>query len=349
MVKESYVILKLMALYAFLKPILQLSRLKFLIYSPILYTLGAVIARTQTTEISPYPFFQGLVFVLLCHVMTHFYNDYHDYYADLGNLNPSPWTGGSRAIVEGKVSLALCLTLGRVLAFITLIFLYFLPNLTCRVIGFLIIILAIGYSAPPLKLEHRGLGELCVALVLNVLVPMLGYAMQSDASFYNHYLLMLAPLAVIEYARMMVMNMPDRKSDEYAHKKTLIVIIGIEKAVLIHGVLLIFAYTTTLLFINVLPLKILIFIWTTFPLAMWVALRLFRGDLETRERQFFIPFWASTYNGLSATGYLLGVVFEKGCSPYCLELYPIIFYLASLMYFGYKIFYKKYLLMDRAV
>ena len=44
------------------------------------------------------------------------------------------------------------------------------------------------------------------------------------------------PLGIIEYIRMMVMNMADRESDAKTWKKTLVVRIGIENAVKIHGV-----------------------------------------------------------------------------------------------------------------
>jgi len=89
-----------------------------------------------------------------------------------------------------------------------------------------------------------GLGELIVTLVLNTLVPLLGYCLQAGGLTANTLLLVLIPLGIIEYIRMMVMNMADWRSDATTWKKTLVVRIGIENAVRIHGVGMVVAYLT---------------------------------------------------------------------------------------------------------
>ena len=77
---------------------ITLCRPKFLIYTPIYYSIGCVLAKKEEGILDSWEFVKGLVFVWMAHIMTHFFNEYYDYETDCKNKTPSPWTGGSRVL-----------------------------------------------------------------------------------------------------------------------------------------------------------------------------------------------------------------------------------------------------------
>jgi len=321
---------------------IKLCRLRFLIYSPIMYSIGVSIARNEEKSIDFYLFGIGLIFVWNTHVMTHFFNEFYDYQADCNNKNPSPWTGGSRVLVQKKLSLEVSKLWGYFSCFLSfLILLKIAPNISNFCIGILIIFFGIYYSAPPLKLEYRGLGELVVALVLNILVPLWAYSLYSD-NFFNKYVFLLIPISVIEYARMMVMNMPDRESDEVSGKKTLIVRIGLRKAVNVYIILNSLSYVSFLFFFGFIQNNILLTIYLTFPLYAWIAYRFLRGDWKSKFSMYNIPFLASTHNGFVAAAYLFGLNYcYVSFKIFDFLMYPIFLFLFSFVLFNTKLFFNR--------
>ena len=78
------------------------------------------------------------------------------------------------------------------------------------------VLLGHSYSAWPLMTSRRGLGELTVCLVLNVLAPLTGYQSLDPASPFGSPFLwpILVSLLPIQFVRIMVMNMADYESDK---------------------------------------------------------------------------------------------------------------------------------------
>jgi 1,4-dihydroxy-2-naphthoate octaprenyltransferase len=76
------------------------------------------------------------------------------------------------------------------------------------------------YTAPPLRLNYRALGEVGCALVLNVIWPLLAYRLQAPG-VPGALLALAALLFVMQTARMAVMNLADHDSDLAAGKRTL--------------------------------------------------------------------------------------------------------------------------------
>jgi 1,4-dihydroxy-2-naphthoate octaprenyltransferase len=315
-----------------------LSRLRFLVYSPILYTIGVMIAQFEhSLPVEPYCFVVGLIFVLNTHMMTHYFNEYYDYEADCNNQNPSPWTGGSRILVNKKMARKTSLRIGYVSGFISFSLLCVIaPDVHSFCYGIMIIVLAWGYSGWPLKLEYRGLGELDVALVLNILVPLFGYRLQFGEYRASYLLLLLLPLAAIEHARMMIMNMPDRVSDEKVGKKTFVVRIGILRSIHVYTVINTIAYCSLVLFWGKVAHIILLLLLCSAILCIWIIYRLYKGDWQDYKRMYYIPFWASTHNGLSAACFLLGLIFTQRTdfSYTSIQMYPLYLYAVSLLFFS---------------
>jgi 1,4-dihydroxy-2-naphthoate polyprenyltransferase len=314
-----------------IRDIVKLGRPKFLVYSPMLYTLGAAIACASGTELALGPYVAGLLFVWCTHLMTHYCNEYYDLPSDRENQAPSPWTGGSRVLVRGAVRPALSLALARVLLGVAVLIAGWLPGAHAKLLAVIAVVFAWEYTAPPLRMCTRGLGELGVTLVLNTLVPLLGLVLQGGSALGSPLVLLLVPLAIIEYVRMMVMNMADREADRRGGKLTLIVRIGMPRAVRIHAAGMVLAYAGLLpLHLAGVPLLPLLLLSLTAPLGAWQAVRLLRS-WRSATAIHDTPFWASTHNGLAAASVLLGVLLLRGASGlFGILALPLLLYALSL-------------------
>jgi 1,4-dihydroxy-2-naphthoate octaprenyltransferase len=106
------------------------------------------------------------------------------------------------------------------------------PALSWWVIG----AMALGawsYSAPPLRLVGRGVGEIVASLVVAVLVPTLAFTLQTGSIAW---LLVLAalPLFLMHGAMLVVLEIPDIEADLLSGKRTLVARLGVAAAVRLH-------------------------------------------------------------------------------------------------------------------
>lgn len=279
-----------------LRILIQLGRFKFLIYSPVIYTVGSVIAYSSNEiEFRPIAYLTGWLFVYCTHIMTHYFNEYYDFETDRLNTEASPWTGGSRVLPQGLLQPKTSLLCGRITMVFSLILAFLLPDNASITTALVIVFLSWAYSAPPLALESRGLGELIVVLVLHTLVPVLGCQLQTGGPVESALWPALIPMAIIGYIRMMVMNMPDIRPDELARKRTLLVRIGLRRGVYVHNFGMLLAYLTipVMLFYFEFPVAPAIMIATSIPLAVRQCRRL-SEPVWRREN----PFISSLHNGL---------------------------------------------------
>jgi len=303
--------------------LLALGRTRFLLYSPVSYAIGVAYAGSlgRISILSP-AVLLGLLNVLCVHSMTHFFNEYFDYPTDCQHENPSPWTGGSKVLPRGLLQRRVALRAGWILAAFSCLF-FTLPTMTllstasvggvaaARMYGgiaALAVVLSIGYSAPPLRLNSRGLGELDVALVLNILTPLLGYAAAAayvpglSSAPPPRLLATLTPVCMVEYARMSVMNLADVKPDRATGKKTLPVRLGAARTKRMHSLVTVGAYpfTALLALVGAMSEASACAFLATLPLALTHVRSIARAAWS-----FKAPFWASQYNALSMVVTLL--------------------------------------------
>ncbi|MFW5924934.1 MAG: prenyltransferase [Myxococcota bacterium] len=85
--------------------------------------------------------------------------------------------------------------------------------------------LAFFYHAPPLKLAYRGLGELAVAIAYGPIIAAGTYLVQRQA-LGGSILLGSIPLGIAIMAFLWINEFPDRRADEAAGKRTLVVRLG---------------------------------------------------------------------------------------------------------------------------
>jgi 1,4-dihydroxy-2-naphthoate polyprenyltransferase len=87
-------------------------------------------------------------------------------------------------------------------------------------------LLALGYTVPPLKLSHRGLGEVDVALTHGVGVMVCGHVIQGGDWHTPLPWLLGLPLLVSVLPAIILSGIPDDEADRIAAKQTLVVKLG---------------------------------------------------------------------------------------------------------------------------
>lgn len=175
-----------------------------------------------------------VVLALFVHAAANVINDYYDARSGCDEANQGrifPFTGGSRMIQNGVLSMRATANLGfGLLAAVVVpgvwLVLHGAPWLVP--IGLCGLLIAWAYSAPPLSLQARGLGEVAVAVAWLLVVVGSDYALRRTLAIRPWaaglaYALLVANVLYIN-------QFPDRLADAFADKRTLVVRLGAAKA-----------------------------------------------------------------------------------------------------------------------
>ncbi|HYH27533.1 MAG TPA: prenyltransferase, partial [Actinomycetota bacterium] len=144
--------------------------------------------------------------------------------ADAANTTPTQFSGGSRVVHYGLMSLrsigimsaafyGVGIAIGFALAFTR----GFWPLFALGVAG---VAISLAYTAPPLRLVHRGVGEVAVALGFGPIVLLGTYFVQAQR-FTGEAWLLSMPVAILIALVLYVNEIPDRNGDALAGKRTL--------------------------------------------------------------------------------------------------------------------------------
>jgi 1,4-dihydroxy-2-naphthoate octaprenyltransferase len=144
--------------------------------------------------------------------------------ADAANPTPTPFSGGSRVIVEGLLSIpqmvalgALCYAVGLGIGLYLAIERGFWPILSIGAAGAFI---SIAYTAPPFRLVHRGCGEIAVALGFGPVMTLGAYYVQTQRLSWEAAYASV-PVGILIALVLYVNEVPDRRGDALAGKRTL--------------------------------------------------------------------------------------------------------------------------------
>ncbi len=313
----------------FLAHLVRLGRPKYLLYSWLLYTLGVAGAAFLGSTPGLGTYLHGLLFVWCTHLMTHYCNEYFDLAADRANPSPTQWTGGSRVLVEGKLEPEVSLGASFVLLFICLGLVPAMPR-PGQYFALAALALAWFYTAPPFRLNYRGLGELVVTTVLNGCFPMIGYVLAAGETGLLPTLLLL-PAFLIQFVRMTIMNLLDHEGDWRVGKRTLVVLLGPRRILHLHalGQALAYLLLVPAVLLWGLPPPVALCVAATSPLAIWQVGRLYRGaHLEAHSRNSVV-FWASTHCSLVVASAYVGLLLQASLEV--TFLVPLGFYSAILL------------------
>ena len=280
----------------------------------MLYALGAAVAVMHGHRLEPVGYLLGQTVVALFQLMTHYANDYFDYEADRANTTPTHWSGGSRVLVGGALPRGVALGAALVLAAAGVGVMMVLAGRARTgplVAPALVVALMLSweYSAPPLRLHSSGLGELAVVLVVTVLVPFCGFALQAPDLEGGRVLgLAVVPLCCLQFAMLLAIEFPDAVGDRAVEKHTLVVRLGTTCATRLYVLTVAAAFVSLPVLVAAgLPKEITLAAAGLAPVALWRITRTHAGDFQCPERWESSTFWAVALLMGTAVAELVGV------------------------------------------
>lgn len=243
--------------------------------------LGQALAWTMTGRFSWWAMLAVAAFGLLDQLFIVWANDWADADADRDNDAPTPFSGGSRVVPEGKLGkreLALAAVVAAALLGVLCLVLAAFGRPWS--LGFWVVaaLLMQAYSFRPLRLSYRGDGEILQGLGVGCVLPAFGYYVQAgELSGLSVEVLVIG--FVLGYAGNVLTALPDRRADAAANKRTLAVRFGQRAARIVFVGLLALA-------IALVPLlgpsiDVAAIAWTCAPPAL--ALLVFLGHLGASE------------------------------------------------------------------
>lgn len=275
----------------------RLGRFHFLIGGFVLHGLGVAMALYDGAGFNGQAFVWGQIAITATQLMTHYANEYFDLEADRANHTPTRWSGGSRVLPEGGLSpstaLITALALGLVAISAGLVLaLVAQPGLLTLMMVLLCVVLAWGYSGPPLQLHSRGLGELTTALLVPGLTPLVGYYLQAGRLSLLPVLAAL-PLCCLQFAMLLAIEFPDEAGDSAAGKRTLVIRLGGVRAARLSNTVLLATYALLPVLVWAgLPQAVGISILIGLPFALWQSRRLRNGAWGNPSQWNSLALWS---------------------------------------------------------
>jgi 1,4-dihydroxy-2-naphthoate octaprenyltransferase len=192
----------------------------------LIFLLGTLFAVISGATFDVYKFIFGYAIVSTAILAVSYSNNYFDATTDKYSTQTA-FSGGSKILVEHPELLRLTkwIAIGLFGLSIILGFLFmvvFSYPITFLVLVILGNILGWFYTAPPIKLAYRGLGELSTMIGVGFLIPGIGYFIvmgQIDSSF----VVLAIPFLMYGFAFSINLEIPDINTDLRGNKKTLIV------------------------------------------------------------------------------------------------------------------------------
>ena len=271
-----------------LKLIIRLARFHFLTIGFLLYSIGYLLALTWGAQFLLSRFLLGYLVFGLAHLSVSFSNDYFDRVTDRKS-EKTPFSGGSKVLVKHpeleKAALEIAILL-----------------LTASIVGIVLFAFAFGYSiwfvlfgvaggltgwfytAPPVKLAYRGLGELCTMAAVGFLMPGMGYLVAAGTIGFE-FIIFAFPLSLYGLFFIITVELPDLESDRLAQKKNVVVKWGIKAG----GILSVLATVigsisiAVIVFSEVFPTLCLALMIPLSMFPLWAAIKSVMTDLERRE------------------------------------------------------------------
>jgi len=256
---------------------LRTTRLPFLTATIVPVTLGILIAASHGS-FDPIAALLTIIGACFVQLGLNTANDVFDTLsgADDANVTPTQFSGGSRVIQYGLVSLRQMATLSTVFyvlaGLIGLVLLATHGSTALLVIGVVGFIVSLGYTAPPLKFVYRGLGEIAVALGFGPLMLLGAYVVQTGGALAWEPFVASIPVALLVALILYVNEIPDRRGDARAGKRTLPVRFSETTVIAGYNVAVVAAYVILVLgvVLGVLPIPVLLML-LTIPLAFKVS------------------------------------------------------------------------------
>jgi len=223
------------------------SRPKFLVASIAPVLVGSAVGYAMAGVFQPLLFILALLAIMALHAGANMANDYFDHLSgnDWVNRNPTPFSGGSRYIQQGilspKAVLLGALVFLAVGSAIGIVIFLLTKSIFILILGLIGLLGGFFYTAPPVQLGYRSIGEFVIALLFGLLPVYGSYYLQTET-------LDAAPLlpgcivGILIFLVILANEFPDAAADAAVNKRTLVVRFGIAVSVWIYKVVLIASF-----------------------------------------------------------------------------------------------------------
>ncbi len=234
-------------------PWIKAIRLQFYPMTFFAYSAGAFAASKFNQGFDVAVFLLGYLLLFLLEVIVVFNNEYHDKETDKLNKSYSIFSGGSRVLVEGLISdesihkAAKNLSLVSFVMALVVAYLSASPFLITLSLISVLFMLAISYTAPPLKLSYNGLGEITVGFTHSFAMILSGFVFQGGGMGEGFPWLLGVPLFLSILPAIIMAGIPDYFADKQVGKGTLAVYMGKERAAYLAVFFVFFSFFSTII------------------------------------------------------------------------------------------------------
>lgn len=223
------------------------SRPKFLVASAAPVLVGSAMAFATAGTFSPHLFILAILAAMALHSGANSANDYFDHTSrnDWLNQNPTPFSGGSRYIQQGILSpetvlllALLALTAGTIIGIVIVLL---TRSVFILILGLIGLLGGFFYTAPPVRLGYRSVGEPVIAMLFGLLPVYGSYYLQTETID----IIPLTPaiiVGILIFLVILVNEFPDVAADAAVNKRTLVVRFGISASVWIYRIALSASY-----------------------------------------------------------------------------------------------------------
>jgi len=293
---------------SFIKKWLVAIRATFFTASAIPALVGTALAWNMTGRFNWLKFILVLIGVPMFNAGTNLANDYYDHKTgnDEANVNLTPFSGGSRVIQKGTVPpkhmligsfvfFGLGSVIGLYLNAVT-------PGNLILYLGIFGLLTGFFYTATPVLIGYRGIGECIVGLDLGVLAVIGAYYVQAQSLSWSAFWISL-PIGFLVAAILYINQFPDYDADKAVNKKHLVVRLGKKKAVYGYYLLIAATYLViagSVVFQMVTPFALISFL--TLPISLG-AIKILKTNYDKINE--LIPAQAKTIQTHLFTGLLL--------------------------------------------
>jgi len=213
--------------------LIRMGRFRFLAAGALCFLLGYLLALRMGSPWDPARLLLGYAIFGCGHLSVHYSNEYYDRHADRKGT-VGAFSGGTGILVArpelAPAARRIALSLIGVSLALAIVF-----QILYRPEPWFLLFVAAGnllgwfYSAPPLSLAYRGLGEAATVLGLGFMMPATGYLMAKGTLDPAIFLVCL-PLLPLGYFFILAVELPDMEGDRAGGKRTAVVRMGREAA-----------------------------------------------------------------------------------------------------------------------
>ena len=225
---------------------LMATRPAFLSVTLVAALIGLASACADGVRLHPLTAVITLLFALVAHAGINVLNDYYDALNGTDDVNRErifPFTGGSRFIQNGVLTRRETAIFGSILMLLVMVagvWLTMMSDASLLWIGAAGLFIGWAYSAPPCKLNSRGLGEFAVwsgfaLIALGADVVQRGAVSATPLIAVSSYALLVTNLLFIN-------QFPDLKADGVAGKRHWVVRLGHHRARWLYAIIAAAAY-----------------------------------------------------------------------------------------------------------